>query len=257
MSGFKDHFSDRAAAYAAFRPRYPAALFDWLAEQAPGRGLAWDAATGNGQAALGLAERFERVVATDASAEQIAHAAAHPRIAYRVARAEDGAPAAGTCDLVTVAQALHWLDHEAFFAAVQGALRPGGVFAAWVYVDPALADGALNDVFQVFARRIGDYWPPERKHTDDGYRSIALPFDDIPAPAFTLEMSPTLAEFAGYLRTWSATRRYVSLHGDDPVREVEARLAGSWPAGSRRLLRWPLAMRAGRAGHFSPPESVR
>jgi hypothetical protein len=59
---FKDHFSARAAGYARFRPTYPDALFDWLAGLAPSRALAWDAGTGNGQAARALASRFERVL---------------------------------------------------------------------------------------------------------------------------------------------------------------------------------------------------
>ncbi len=248
MSGFKDHFSDRAAGYAAFRPRYPAALFDWLAGEAPGRELAWDAATGNGQAALGLAERFARVLASDASAEQIARATPHPRVEYRVARAEEGGPPDGSCDLVVVAQALHWLDHAAFFAAARRALRPGGLCAAWVYIAPNLADAALDAELQSFARRMQPFWPPERTEVDDGYRSVVLPFDEIAPPPFTLESTPTLVEFAGYLRTWSATRRYVSLHGHDPVAEVEDRLAAAWPAGRRCGLRWTLAVRAGRVG---------
>lgn len=242
---FKDHFSQTAASYAQFRPRYPGSLLDWLAERAPGRALAWDAATGNGQAAVALAERFEQVLATDASAEQIANATPHPRVSYRVARAETGGPAEGSCDLVTVAQALHWLDPAAFFAAAQRALRPGGVCAVWCYVDPHLVDDDVNTALQDFAIVVKAYWPPERAITDDGYRSVPFPFDAFEPPPFELEMTPTLAEFVGYLRTWSATRRFVAAHRADPVLVVERRLAGVWPAGTRRTLRWPLHLRVG------------
>src|SRR6266496_4940677 len=79
---FRDHFSGVAEEYATFRPRYPPALFAALAAQAPRRGTAWDCATGSGQAALGLATHFERVVATDASAAQLAAARRHPRVRY-------------------------------------------------------------------------------------------------------------------------------------------------------------------------------
>ena len=48
---FKDHFSGHAAVYASFRPSYPAALFDFALSLVAGRALAWDCATGNGQAA--------------------------------------------------------------------------------------------------------------------------------------------------------------------------------------------------------------
>ena len=86
--GFRDHFASAATDYAAFRPRYPAALFAALAECAPGRHLAWDCATGSGQAAIGLAEHFEQVVATDASAAQLSAALAHARVRYREAPAD-------------------------------------------------------------------------------------------------------------------------------------------------------------------------
>ncbi|MEX2155506.1 MAG: class I SAM-dependent methyltransferase [Gemmatimonadales bacterium] len=82
---FADHFSGVSAAYAAFRPHYPEALFTFLAQAAPARQAAWDCGTGSGQAALGLARHFARVTATDASDAQIAHATPHARITYRVA----------------------------------------------------------------------------------------------------------------------------------------------------------------------------
>jgi hypothetical protein len=62
--GFKDHFSRQSAAYRQFRPGYPPELFAYLASIAPGRALAWDCATGNGQAAIGLAPHFTLVVVT-------------------------------------------------------------------------------------------------------------------------------------------------------------------------------------------------
>jgi len=60
---FKDHFSKQAADYAKFRPGYPQELFDYLGSIAPTRQLAWDCATGSGQAAVGLATVFDRAAA--------------------------------------------------------------------------------------------------------------------------------------------------------------------------------------------------
>src|SRR6266516_8230748 len=85
---FKDHFSGHAVEYAKFRPRYPDKLFEYLASISPRHELAWDCATGNGQAAVGLARHFDSVIATDASAQQIASAEPNDRISYRVAPAE-------------------------------------------------------------------------------------------------------------------------------------------------------------------------
>src|SRR5438094_3844583 len=110
MTTFKDHFSGHAADYAKFRPNYPSKLFDYLASISPERELAWDCATGNGQAAVGLAERFAKVIATDASAQQIESAQPYPRISYWVAPAEASRIDPDSVDLILVAQALHWFD---------------------------------------------------------------------------------------------------------------------------------------------------
>ena len=107
---FKDHFSKQAAGYARFRPRYPQKLFDYLASIAASRQVAWDCGTGNGQAAVGLASVFDRVIATDASEKQIANAESHERVDYRVAPAENSGIGSATIDLIMVAQALHWFD---------------------------------------------------------------------------------------------------------------------------------------------------
>src|SRR5574341_2011719 len=103
-------YSPFARQYAESRPKYPAELFSYLAALVDRHHLAWDCATGNGQAALDLVKHFERVIATDVSAEQIRHAVPHPQIEYRVARAEQSGLEDQSVDLVTVASALHWFD---------------------------------------------------------------------------------------------------------------------------------------------------
>jgi SAM-dependent methyltransferase len=244
---FKDHFSTVSAAYAAFRPRYPDALFAYLAREAPARNDVWDAGTGSGQAAISLAEHFDRVIATDASAEQIAHATAHPRVTYRVAPAEASGLADASVDLVTVAQAVHWFDRPQFWTEVRRVLRPGGVIAVWTYVLAEIApdiDAVLN---RFYADTVGPYWPPEHRLTEQRYRTIDFPFTELRPPEFIIEQQITLDDVAGYVRTWSATRGFVKQHGRDPVDDLVAALAPLWgdPRTERRA-RWPIAMRAGR-----------
>src|SRR6201993_5657563 len=100
MVSFKDHFSKQAADYAKFRPRYPQELFDYLGTIAPARELAWDCATGNGQAAVELVNVFDRVIATDASESQIAKAEPHERVEYGIAPAEDSGLKSASFDVV-------------------------------------------------------------------------------------------------------------------------------------------------------------
>ncbi|HEY3172254.1 MAG TPA: class I SAM-dependent methyltransferase [Thermoanaerobaculia bacterium] len=245
---FPDHFSDVSSAYAEYRPRYPDSLFAWLAELPAGRDLAWDCATGSGQAAIGLASRFERVIGTDASAGQIAAAVPDPRVDYRVAPAEESGLDSESVDLVTVAQALHWLDRPAFFAEARRVLRRGGAIAAWTYGNPRLDDARSDEVLRRFtSETVGPYWPPERALVDAEYRTIDFPFAELDPPAFEMDARWPLAALLGYIGTWSATTRFRAARGYDPLPELTAQLQPFWgdPETPRRI-DWPLALRAGR-----------
>lgn len=247
MSGFKDHFSAASDRYAAYRPDYPAALFAWLAGLCGEHDTAWDCATGSGQAALGLAAHFGRVVATDASAAQVRHAAPHPRVDYCVAPAEASGLAACSADLVTVAQAAHWFDLPRFYAEAARVLKPGGVIALWGYGRVVLPGEMDAPFLRFYGASVGPYWPPERALIDDAYRSLDFPFVEVQAPAFDIEVEWTLQRLLDYLSTWSAVKRYQAAQGHDPLPALLAELKPRWgDAGAARKLRWPLFLRVGR-----------
>ena len=250
---FHDHFSGHATTYREARPLYPDALFDWLAHQAPARSLAWDTGCGNGQASVALAARFARVFATDPSANQIENAEAKPNIEYRVEPGEQCSLPAASADLVTVAQALHWFDFPRFFAEAARVLKPGGVLAAWAYSDcrvtPAI--DVLKD--RVFVDLTGPYWPPERAYVDAGYRTIPFPFgegaafEEIVAPTFEMRADWDAGQFLAYLRSWSATQRYMKANASDPVATIEHALLAAWGDPAQpRAVRWDFHVRSGR-----------
>jgi SAM-dependent methyltransferase len=244
-ASFKDHFSRQAAAYERFRPGYPPALFEWLAHAAPARGRALDVGTGNGQAALGLAAHFAEVIATEPSREQLAQARPHPRVSYRVERAEQMQLADASVDLVTAAQAAHWFDLARFAAELRRVLRPGGLVALWTY-EKFRAGGAVDRLVDDFYRDVvGPYWPRERRHVEERYSTLALPFAEIAVPAFELALEWDAATALDYLGTWSAVQRYRRLRGGDPLALLEPRLRAAWGAGLRPL-RWPIHLRVGR-----------
>lgn len=247
-AAFHDHFSGHAALYARVRPRYPAELFAWLAEEAPHTRLAWDAGTGNGQAAVALAEHFEHVVATDPSERQIAQAEPHPRVEYRVARAEVGPVAPGAAALVTAAQAAHWFAMPAFSAAAREALSPGGVVALWCY-DLIHVTRAVDAVVgRLYHEIVGPYWPPERLMVEDGYRGLEFPFAELRPPPLLMEHAWDLPSLLGYLGSWSATQRFAAETGTDPVAQVAGELAAAWGGPATvRTVRFPLYVRAGRS----------
>ncbi len=244
---FKDHFSGHAADYAAHRPTYPPELFAFVASVAPARTLVWNCGTGSGQAAIALADHFDRVFATDASSEQIANAQPHPKVEYAVAPAEACPLPDGSAGLVTVAQALHWFDFDRFYAEVKRVLRPGGAIAAWTYDFHSVGQDMdhllkkLNDEF------VGPFWPPERKYVAAGYRTVPFPFADIPAQPFEMRVYWTLAETLGYMNTWSATKRFTKEHGFNPVEKLTPEFAAAWGnADDRREVMFELSLRVGR-----------
>jgi len=245
--GFIDQFSRVSADYARFRPRYPRELFAWIASLVDRHELAWDCATGNGQAALGLAPHFAHVVATDKSAEQLSHAPRHSRVEYRVASAERSGLAAASADLVTVAAALHWLDFESFFAETARVLRPGGVLAAWTY-HTAICEPPFDRAFhRLYWDVLRPYFDDRVRYVDDKYAGIDIPGEPIAAPPFTLTVDWTLEGALDYVRTWSGAHVYRERTGNDPaelIREELAPLFGD--ASPTRTVRIPLFVRASR-----------
>jgi SAM-dependent methyltransferase len=247
MGLFKDLFSGHAARYAAARPTYPEALFDWLATLAPRDGTVLDCGCGNGQASTALAERFARVIATDPSPEQIANAVPHARVSYKVAPAERSGLAEGSVVLVTAAQAVHWFDHAAFAAECRRVLAPGGAVVVWCYsvnsVDPAV--DALTQ--RLYSDLTAPYWQPERRYIDEGLRTLPWPFAELATPEFAMRVRWDLPRFLDYLRTWSAVKGYEQARGHDPVGLLEAEYLAAWGEPARqREVRFPLHLRAGR-----------
>jgi SAM-dependent methyltransferase len=241
-------FTTVAREYANFRPGYPPELFAWLARMAPGGEAAWDCGCGSGQASGALAEHFSVVHATDVAAEQIAAARPHPRVKYAVAPAEHSGLPARSVDLVTVAQALHWFDVEAFYAEARRVARPGALLAVWNYPRPRFVDAELDRLFfEFYGGVVGPYWPAERRHIEANYTTLPFPFEELPHPEFGLTLRWNLEQVLGYVSSWSATARYKKARGDDPVPLLRASLQGAWPGeGGIAEIRLPIGLRAAK-----------
>lgn len=243
---FKDHFSGHAANYADARPRYPPELFAFLATQCPERQLACDCGTGNGQAALALAAHFKRVVATDASQAQLDQAPRHPRVEFLYQAAETIALPAGSVDLVTVAQALHWFVIERFFESAEAVLKTEGILAIWSYGMATVSPSVDVIVHYLYEDILGQFWPSERRLVETGYSSINFPFSPLPTPALSMECKWSLQQLLDYLLSWSATRRYMEVKGSNPLDLVRAELGPAWGDAPQRVVRWPLNFRVSR-----------
>ncbi len=244
-ASFKDHFSELSDLYAQYRPRYPDDMFAWLAEISDPRGRAWDCATGNGQVAVSLAEHFDEVVATDASEQQIAAAIAHPGVSYSVAPAEASGLDDVCCNLVTVGQALHWFDQKAFAAEARRVAAPNAVLAVWFYELCSVSADCDAVIDGLYSGILDGFWPEERSYIEDGYSSIDLPGVGLDTPEFEMSAEWQVGDMLGYLRSWSACKRYQTAHGEDPVAKIAMLLKEAWGKDPRRVT-WPLTIRVSR-----------
>jgi SAM-dependent methyltransferase len=234
MASFPDHFSALAARYAAYRPHYPPALVDLLADRCAHHDAAWDIGCGSGQLSVALAARFAHVVATDPAQAQLDHAARDPRVDYRCAPAEASGLADASVDLAVAAQAAHWFDWPRFVPEVGRVVRPGGLIALVSYGNAELgapSDPAATALAELY-RAIEPYWPGGRVHVNNAYRDLTLPWPSIDAPPLAMTAAWTRDELLGYVTTWSATAKLVAAQGD----------AGH----ESREVRWPLTIKLTR-----------
>ncbi len=240
-----DRFSGHADLYAQYRIDYPDELYQFILHVVPQRTAAWDCATGNGQVAGALANFFAQVEATDISETQLILAVQKPNIRYQVSSAEQTPFADYTFDLVTVAQALHWFNVDAFHREVKRVAKPGAVIAEWGYglvkisaeIDPILMDFYRNHV--------GPYWDPQRQYIDNQYTTLPFPFADVQQAEFVVRRNWSLERFLNYLRTWSAVRQYIHENEEDPVVALSAALKPVW-GDEEREVQFPVFFRMGR-----------
>ncbi len=242
----KDNFSTQSDSYSKYRPGYPLELFDYILKQVKHPTLAWDCATGNGQAAKELSRHFDEVYATDISEKQLNNAVQAPNIIYKKETAEKTLLADASVDLITVAQALHWFDFDLFYAEVKRVSKPGGIIAVWTYsllsINPEI-DALINEYH---FNTLKKYWDAERAYVDDGYSTIPFPFKQIGDPGFEIKLRWTIEEPEGYFYTWSAAQKYLVQNGYSPVPELMAEIKKSWPVSEVLPIRFPIYLKIGR-----------
>ncbi|MCX7553048.1 class I SAM-dependent methyltransferase [Marinicella sp. S1101] len=245
-TNFKDHFSIQAEDYSLYRPEYPTELYDWLASLCPERALAWDCATGTGQVAVALTNRFGYVIGTDASESQIYHATTYPRVEYEVALAHQSPLQDNSVDLITVGQALHWFEFDLFFKEVERVAKADAVLAVWCYELHQISAAVDAVVKKYYHDIIGDCWPPERHHIEQRYATIDFPFETIKAPKCTMEKQWTFKHLVGYLGTWSATQKYIQINGEDPRSLILDELKQAWGNDETKAVTWPVTIKTFR-----------
>ncbi len=244
---FKDYFSKQAKEYSKYRPKYPEELFSFLSSLVNEHNTAWDCATGNGQAAIGLEPFFKKIIATDASASQIEYAELHPNIEYRTVSAENSSLESDSVDLLTVATAIHWIDTDKFYPEVKRIVKTGGALAVWTYSESTINE-EIDKVSRNYAHNIiGKHWPEENKKAWDFENKIHLPFEKIDTPKFEINLNWDLDKYLNYLYTWSATHNYMRNTGKNPIEIAYDDFLKAWgDKDLKRNMKKYLRLKAGR-----------
>lgn len=246
----KDNFSHQSENYRQYRPNYPPELFDFILNHVSYFETAWDCGTGNGQIAVGISPRFQRVFATDISEQQLANAKKLPNVEYSVQPAESVNFPDHIFDLVIVGQAVHWFDFENFYAEVNRTCKQSGILAIVGYgrllINPAI--DAIID--RLYSEILGDYWDKERKYIDENYSTIPFPYQEIQCPTFINCYQWTLGQLIGYIGTWSALKHYKKKNNTNPIDLIYNDLFEEWKENELKEVNFPILCRLGTITSF-------
>lgn len=241
----KDNFSVQSSLYATFRPTYPRELYDFLLLLTNTKQMAWDCGTGNGQVARVLSNYFDKVYATDISEQQIKQAYKSDNIFYSLSPAEKTSFANNSFDLITVAQAMHWFNFDAFYSEVKRTIKPGGILVVigyGLFTMNADTDKLINYFYEHI---INEYWDVERKYIDEHYTTIPFPFPEIKSPEVFIQFEWTLEQLTGYLNTWSAVQHYIKANSTNPVNIIYPELQKLFTVNKKQPGYFPVLLRTG------------
>jgi len=240
---FKDHFSNQSLSYRDFRPSYPKTLFDFIFGLTVEHELAWDCACGSGQASSDLAKGFKQVIASDASQSQLEKAQGSANVIFECFPAEKSPFQDQSVDLICVAQALHWFKFDDFFAECKRVLKQGAPLVVWSYGLSTISPEIDKLSLELYAGKLNNYWPPERRMVENAYQEIEFPFNQVNRYAqFSITQTWSRMEYIGYLRSWSATQAYISAGFENPLLDFEKILSAYWKEGEVKLIQWPLVV---------------
>ena len=243
----KDLFTTQSDLYAKFRPTYSKELYDHILSFVKEKNTAWDCATGNGQAAIVLADHFKKVFATDISASQIEKAIQKENIEYSVFAAESTPFADNTFDLVTVAQAYHWIKWNEFKKEVTRVGKPDAVIAIWTYYSHTTGNERVDKAVRDFYANVTKpYWDYERKYVEEKYTTVEFDYELLPVKEFETALYWKREDLVGYVSTWSAIQKFIKTNGHSPVPLLEKEINKLWPDGEIKKVVFPIYLKLGR-----------
>jgi ubiquinone/menaquinone biosynthesis C-methylase UbiE len=243
----KDLFSKQSDLYARYRPTYPKDLYEYILSFVKEKNIAWDCATGNGQAAVVLADHFKKVIATDISAAQIDKAIKKDNIEYSVCSAESTLFEENTFDLVTVAQAYHWIKWAEFRKEATRVCKPKAIIAIWTYNRNKIGDKKIDDaIFSFYENVTKPFWDYERKYVEELYETVEFDYELLPVKDFETTLNWQREDMIGYISSWSAIQKYIKVNGHSPIPVIEEEINKLWPKGEVKKVSFPIYLKLGR-----------
>ena len=221
-------YTVHAHLYSKYRPTYPraviSAITNYVTKFSGSLCSSVDVACGSGQSTFYLRDTFKQVTGVDISKAQIERANSKCKaenidnVTFRVANGMELPFENESIDVVTIAQAVHWLDTNKFFAECKRVLKNKGCLAVYGYGNVHIVNERCNALISNFYRNsLKGCWHKARYHIDNEYRSIELPFSNTHRIDLTMPYETSLEAFIGYLSTWSGYQKYCEAHRDNTL----------------------------------------
>lgn len=212
-ASFQPKFGQVAEEFQRFRPDYPAEIYAHILRRVPEqhRARAMDLGAGTGMVTGHLIRYFREVISVEPDAQMAAKIAEHyPLAVIRIVPAEECLQAPESVDLITIANALHWMDADRIFANARIWLRRDAVLAIFDRPLPK----ANPEVDSVTLAELRGPWKPHRDprlrraencldqvRAAPGFRSV----EEVKSP-HVVSMSPE--DYAGFWRSTSYGSAY-------------------------------------------------
>ncbi len=234
-------FGLASAAYRAYRPEYPGALFARIFAHLPAEAMrrAVDLGAGTGLSVKPLCGRFAEVIAVepDAAMAESLRSIDRDVLTLRCAAEECSLPP-GSVNLVTSGNAFYWMDAARVLPRVAQWLGQQGVLAVYRGGFPRVAGRAG----EILAREMREHWEEYRAAIlrDEGHTERAIRASNLFAEVAREEIPHVLewsaAQVAGFCSSTSYGSAYMRTLGEPQqyLRRLEAELEAA--TGGRPIL---------------------